>query len=265
MRDRARSIGRRMKAGGAAACLAALAALLGPSTAHGQRRPFFIGERLTYQVHVSKLGNVGRGSMWVEGPMELRGTSAFVLHFDFQTRVGPVKAVNRSESWIDPLRMRALRFVKHERHPLAKHDERVELFPEQRRWEGLAGESGESPTDLPLDELSFMYFLRTVPLDADSVYGFDRHFDALRNPVGVKVIRRETIETEAGQFAAVLIEMRVRDPRRYRGEGVIRIHFSDDERRLPVRIESSMPVLGKAVLSLETFNAQPREVADSTP
>jgi hypothetical protein len=47
--------------------------------------------------------------------------------------------------------------------------------------------------------------------------------------------------------------MRVKDPRRYRGEGVIRISLSDDDRRLPVRIESRMPMLGRAVLTLEAF------------
>ena len=256
MRDRARSIGRRMKAGGAAACLAALAALLGPSTAHGQRRPFFIGERLTYQVHVSKLGNVGRGSMWVEGPMELRGTSAFVLHFDFQTRVGPVKAVNRSESWIDPLRMRALRFVKHERHPLSKHDDEVEMFPETRRWTAKDGTTGESPTDAPLDELSFMYFLRTLPIGSEGDWRFARHYAADRNPTLVRMLKREEIETGAGRFRTVLLEMRVKNPRIYKGEGVIRVNLTDDACRIPVRIESQMPVIGAAVMLLESHNLQ---------
>jgi hypothetical protein len=56
----------------------------------------------------------------------------------------------------------------------------------------------------------------------------------------------------------VLVEMRVKDPRRYRGEGVIRIHLSDDRCRLPLRIESRMPVVGTAVLSLES-HTHPRE------
>jgi len=46
--------------------------------------------------------------------------------------------------------------------------------------------------------------------------------------------------------------MRVRDPRRYRGEGVIRIHITDDRCRLPVRIQSTMPVVGTTVLTLES-------------
>jgi hypothetical protein len=54
--------------------------------------------------------------------------------------------------------------------------------------------------------------------------------------------------------------MRVKDPRRYRGEGVIRINLSDDDRRLPVRIQSTMPIVGNAVLTLESYT-QPQVLA----
>jgi hypothetical protein len=65
------------------------------------------------------------------------------------------------------------------------------------------------------------------------------------------VVGREQLTVKAGTFETVLVEMRVRDPARYKGEGVIRIHFSDDDRRLPLRIESTLPVAGTALLTLE--------------
>lgn len=71
----------------------------------------------------------------------------------------------------------------------------------------------------------------------------------------MRVVRREPLATPAGAFRTVLVEMRVRDPRRYRGEGVIRINFTDDAERLPVRIESTMPMVGTAVLLLEMHTA----------
>ena len=227
--------------------------------------PFEIGERLTYRVRVGTFGNIGKGKMWVEGPVSVRGTDTYLLHSEFRTRVGPITAVNRSESWLDPVTMTALRFHKRERQPMSRHEESVELFPGTRRWEEKGGASGDSPTSLPLDELSFMYFLRTVPLVADSVYAFDRHFDAARNPIRITVVKRDTIRTGAGEFATVLVEMRVKDPRRYEGDGIIRIHFSDDARRLPVRIESTMPIVGKATLTLESYTPAGPPVVVSTP
>ena len=236
------------------AALALLFALLAPRASLGQDTPalpFSVGERLTYRIKVGKMGNVGRGSMWIEGPVDVRGTDAVLLRFDFEAGIGPVRAVDRTKSWLDLRWMRSLRFWKHERHPLSRHDESVELYPAERRYEEAGGERGESPTDSPLDELSFMYFLRTIPLEKDTTYSFNRHFSAERNPTTLRVVGTERLETAAGTFETIVVEMRVRDPRRYRGEGVIRINLTDDHCRLPVRIESAMPVVGRAIMTLE--------------
>ncbi|HWJ23278.1 MAG TPA: DUF3108 domain-containing protein [Gemmatimonadaceae bacterium] len=226
----------------------------------GAPLPFGVGEQLKYSASVGKLGRVGKAVMWIEGPTDIRGTSTYVLRFDFRAGIGLVKAEDRTESWLDPLRMAALQYHKRERHPLSRHDESVDLYPAQRHWQAADGESGESLSDAPLDELSFMYFLRTIPLTADTTYQFNRHFDAARNPTTVRVVRREDVTTAEGEFHTVLLEMRVKDPRRYRGEGVISINLSDDDRRLPVRIVSSMPVVGKATLTLDSHVSAPRQL-----
>ena len=218
-------------------------------------RPFYIGERLEYVVRMSGVGMKGRGAMWIDGPELVRGIETWVLHFGFKARVGPVRVSDATRSWLDPRRMASLRFTKRERHPLASHDEDVALYPDEKRWSAANGEAGGSLSDAPLDELSFIYFLRTVPLAEGALYTFDRHFDAARNPTTVRVVKRDRLTTGAGTFATVLIEMRVKDPARYRGEGVIRIHFSDDERRLPVRMESNIPQAGRAVMTLESLPA----------
>ena len=214
--------------------------------------PFGAGERLTYRVQLSRLGKAGSAVMSMEGPMEIRGVAVYALRFDFDAGLGPIKAADRTGSWVDLARMASMRFIKEERHPFSRRRESVELFLDRGRWEAADGTSGDLAADAPLDELSFMYFIRTLPLIPDSVYRFNRHFDARRNPTTVRIVRRETIDTPAGRFPAVLVEMRVRDSRRYEGEGIIRIHLSDDDLRLPVRIESAMPMVGMAVLTLQS-------------
>jgi hypothetical protein len=210
------------------------------------------GERLTYVVRVSKLGTVGRGSMVVEGPTDVRGTATYLLRFAFHTRVGPVKVVNETESWLDATSGAVLRFRKHERSPLSRHDESVELYPAEHRWEGADGAAGESPSAQPMDELSFIYLIRTLPLAVDSTYELVRHFDAARNPVVIHVVGRDTITTPAGSFPTIVVEMRVKDQRRYRGQGTLRFYLTDDDRRVPVRMESTMPVVGAVALELES-------------
>jgi len=215
--------------------------------------PFVVGERLSFRAHAARVGVSGRGSMWIDGPVSVRGRNTYLLRFDFRAGLGPLKAVDKTESWLDPVAMAALRFHKRERHPLSNYSERVELSPEQRRWEAEDGRRGESPTDAPLDGLSFIYFIRPLPLTAGDAYRLGRHFESERNPASVRVVGRGTVKTPAGEFGTIVVELRVKDPRRYRGDGVIRMNLSDDDRRLPVRIESTMPIIGNAVLTLEAY------------
>jgi Protein of unknown function (DUF3108) len=216
--------------------------------------PFSVGEKLTYEVSSPKAGKIGTATMWIEGPVDVRGTSTFILRFDSRIKIAFLSAVSRSSSWFDPLRSSSLRFLKYERNPLSHNDESIDFFPDQKQWKSVKGETGQSPTNTPLDELSFMYFIRTLPMTAGATYKFDRHFDAARNPTTISVIRREMIPTPMGELRVILVEMRVRDPRHYKGEGVIRIHLTDDECRLPARIESTMPVIGTAVLTIASQN-----------
>ena len=240
--------------------LVSLVSLVAPKPAAAQESgapPFAIGERFTYGVKVAKMGATGHGAMWIAGPDVVRGTETYVLHFDSQAGLGPFRASDKTTSWLDPQRMAAMRFSKEEHHLFSSHTDAVEIYPTQRRWSAADGTSGESPTDSPLDELSFIYFIRTLPLADDSVYVVERHFDVARNPTTIRVIGHEEIDTKAGKFQTLKVEMKVKDPRHYKGEGTLIFNFSDDPRRIPVRIESTVPVYGKTVLTLETILMAP--------
>ena len=232
------------------------------SAAQATPLPFDVGERLRYRVQVGKLGTIGEGEMSVSGPVDVRGTETLVLRSEIRAKFGFVKTTDRAESWIDPTRMAALRYQKRTHGAFSRDDDqRIELYPDDKRWEDEHGRSGQSPTAAPLDELSFIYFLRTLPLSSDAVDHVVRHYDRDRNPITVRVIGRDTVTTKAGTFATIAVEMRVKDPRRYGGEGVIRLQLSDDAYRYPVRIESSVPVLGATVLTLESYTRPPEHFA----
>jgi hypothetical protein len=225
--------------------------------------PFTVGEKITYEIRVANGSKVGTATMWIDGPVAVRGISTYLLRFDSRIRFLLVPAVSRSSSWFDPVRGRSLRFFKHERNPLSHHDDAIDLYPDEKRWKSAEGDTGQSLSSAPLDELSFMYFIRTLPMVPGATYTFDRHFDATRNPTVVRVIRREVIPTPMGELRVFRVEMRVRDPRHYEGEGIIRIHITDDECRLPARIESTMPVIGTAIIAISSENTHCRESAET--
>lgn len=219
--------------------------------------PFSIGEKLSYDVMLAKGARVGNATMWVEGPATVRGTSTYVLRFDSRVRLALFTGVSSSGSWFDPVRKTSLHYFKRERSVLTHDDVAVDMYPDEKKWKAQDGTTGDSPSGSSLDELSFIFFIRTLPLTGGSSFRFDRHFDVARNPVIVNVIRREITATPIGELHTVLVEMRVRDPKHYEGEGIIRINLTDDQCRLPARIESTMPIVGKAIMTIKSENAPP--------
>ena len=58
--------------------------------------PFSVGEKLTYEVSMARGGKVGSATMWIEGPVDIRGTSTYLLRFDSKVRIALLSAVSRS-------------------------------------------------------------------------------------------------------------------------------------------------------------------------
>jgi hypothetical protein len=214
--------------------------------------PFGSGERLTFGIRASKFGKVGHAVMAVTGPVDVRGVETMLVSMDTHVGVLFMKGSDANRSWIDPRRMTSLRFERHERRPFSSSDDSVEIFPDLHYWSGMHGDSGSTTGPAPLDELAFVYFLRTVSLVPDSLYSFDRHYDRRRIPTTVRFVKREILRTPAGEFNTVELEMRVKDGPDYKGEWVLRIWISEDRCRLPVRMESTAAILGAGVMTLES-------------
>lgn len=214
--------------------------------------PFGNGELLTFSVRASKFGTVGRAVMAISGPVEVRGVETMLVTFDTHLRVLLMKSSDDNRSWIDPRRMTSLRYEKHERRPFSSEDDSVEIYPDLHYWTGTHGATGSTTGEAPLDELSFVYFLRTVTLLPDSIYAFDRHYDKRRIPTTVRFVKRDTLRTPAGEFDTVELEMRSKNGVDFKGEWVLRLWISEDPCRLPVRMESVVPLLGKGVMTLES-------------
>ncbi|MFL5385619.1 MAG: DUF3108 domain-containing protein [Longimicrobiaceae bacterium] len=234
----------------AAVLLALLVSARAAAQSAGSALPFAPGEACVYRGS-GPLGRMGSGTFAVDAD---GGSGAWLLRFDFRGRVGPVVVENHTRSWFDPGEKASFRFTKTERSPFSNSRDDVRMDRATRRWTGgREVPGGAMPTTAPLDELSFIYFLRTLRLGDGEGQSFNRHYDSTRNPTVVRVLGRGAVRVPAGEFQAVQVEMRVRDPRQYGGEGVIRIHFTDDARHLPLRIESRIPRAGHMVLSLESL------------
>ncbi len=235
-----------------AAALAA--ALLAPAAGAQQAAlPFGPGESCVYRASIG-LGRIGRATMAVDSAAERGGKTTYLLRFDFRGRVGVAGVEDHTRSWLDPDALTSVRYTKRERTPVSRRDQDVRMDAEGGRWsDGARG--GAMATRKPLDELSFLFFLRTLPLEDGAVYNLARHYDAARNPVVVRVLGRTRVRVPAGEIPAVEVEMRVRDAERYGREGVIRLAVSDDPRRLLLRMETAIAPVGRMTLALESRTA----------
>lgn len=207
------------------------------------------GEVLTYRVHSSRFGNIGTAVMRVDEDTA-QGQPAYRLSFTFKGRVMLFKVSDETQSWIDPTTFSSLRYRKRERTPIGSRDEAVEVMPTRGAW---SDEHGTHPiaSEAPLDELAFIYFARGLPAAFEEM-NLTRHFDQARNPVVFQQLPAETVTALGGDSKAIVIEMHVPDARQKKGRSSLRFYISEDADRLPLRIDSSMPMAGTMTLTLQS-------------
>jgi hypothetical protein len=212
--------------------------------------PFGIGERADYSVKYGPF-SVGGGVMEVVGVDTIRGRETW--HTLFRVRGGVIgfRVDDRMESWIDTETLASLRHRQELDEGPNERERQFEIFPDQ----GTYVENGRDPVPtvpLPLDDGSFLYFLRTIPLEIGKEYSFDRYFRPDRNPVRIQVLRRETIRVPAGTFETVVIRPIIKARGVFSENGRAEVWLTDDSRRVMVQLKSHMR-LGSLSLYLKSF------------
>ncbi len=213
--------------------------------------PFGPGERTEYDVRLGRI-RVGEGSMEIVGVEHVRGRPSYHASWVIQGGIPLARVDDHFQSWFDIETLASRRFIQdiHEvRYTSYRH---FEIYPTEGHWERQdTGHEEELPTDLPLDEISFIYFARTLPLEVGETYEMDRYFREDRNPVILRVLRREVIEVPAGTFETVVVEPIIKAGGLFGEGGEARVYFTDDDRRLLVKLESSIPIVGSLSLHLK--------------
>ena len=211
--------------------------------------PFGVGEHAEYQV---KFGffSVGRGSMQVVGLDTVRGRDSWHIEFRVRGGVPGFRVNDRMQSWIDTRTFASLRFHQQLDQGNYERERRFEIYPGSTYVED---EREPQPTvDMPLDDGSFLYFIRTIPLQVGQEYVFDRYFRPDRNPVRIQVLRKERIRVPAGTFETIVIRPIIKARGIFSEDGKAEVWLTDDDRRLMVQMKSDMKV-GSLNLYLRSY------------
>ncbi len=205
-----------------------------------ERRVPPVGERLAYDVKFSAV-KVGSGFMEAVGYEDVRGISA--LHVRFTVRGGTFfyKVNDLLESWIDTTRFVSLRHKQELSEGSRDRERNFEFYPERRTF-SQDGKPEEPGVAAPLDEGSFLYFVRRVPLEVGRTYEFTRYFKPDRNPVRIIVLRKERIKVPAGTFNTVVIQPIIKAKGLFSEGGKAQVWLTDDSARVMVQMKSSLPI-----------------------
>ena len=212
----------------------------GDSTAAPRRElPFGIGERLEYDAKVGPL-KVGRGHMEVVAMEPVRGQEA--LHISFRVSGGAlgIRVEDALDSWVDPRTFSSVRFIQELEERGKERDRRYEIFPDRGVY-SRNGEPEQASVARPLDEGALFYYVRTLPLTVGETYELDRYFRPDRNPVRIRVLRRERVKVPAGEFDAIVIQPIIKTKGLFSESARTELWLSDDDRRILLKMVSQLP------------------------
>ncbi len=217
--------------------------------------PFGPGEIAEYQVKLGPL-SVGSGLMQVVDVEPVRGYPSYYISWLIKGGIPFARVDDQFESWIDIETLATRRSIQNIKEVRYRAFRNYEIYPESGFWERTdTDESEELITDVPLDDISFIYFARTLPLEVGKTYTLDRYFRADRNPVILEVLRKETIEVPAGTYETIVVRPIVKAGGLFGEGGEAEVYFSDDDRRQLVRLSTKVPIVGSLSLHLRSDHA----------
>lgn len=225
-----------------------------PATAGRAVVPFGVGERMTYRVRLGIVGDVGNGLLEVEGIDTVRGFETYAMRFRLQGGIAFAKVDDDFRSWVDTRSLFSHRFKQDQKEVKYERHRTIDFFPEERRWATIDGnDKGVLPTAEPLDDVSFLYFLRTLPLEVGKTYTFNRYFKEDGNPVTVKVLRKQKVTVPAGTFNTIVVQPIIKTKGLFSEGGKAEIYFTDDSQRILVQLKSKVKILKSLDMHLQSY------------
>ena len=207
------------------------------ATAARNALPFSVGEQLVYKVMFGKIP-AGTARMSVVGVEDVRGRPAYHLVFTIDGGIPLLFRVHdRYESWIDTLTLASRRHVEEIRQGRYTRNTRYEIFPEEKKYREN-NDTLKASVDAPLDEWSFIYFIRTIRVAVGQTREFQRYFKPDRNPVVIRALRRDTVEVPSGRYPTVVVRPTIRTKGIFAEDGQAELWFSDDARRMLVQMKT---------------------------
>jgi hypothetical protein len=220
------------------------------------------GETLTYDVSWSKMLTAGTAVLEIKDETLPNGRP--VLKFLVTGRSGGivdmVYPVNDTvQSIFDPQIMESLSYTMNQNYNKKKRRLDVVFDHPRKIAVSTLNEDAPKTVDIPelvQDGLSFLYYLRTLDeftigkvfainvLEGDKIWSIEVH-----------TLARETVKTPAGEFSTIKVKTHPLYKGTFMNKGEVFIWLTDDSRRVPVLMKSTITV-GSFVFSLREMQSR---------
>jgi Protein of unknown function (DUF3108) len=226
-----------------------LAGLAAPHGAHAEGArplgdtalPLPVREHLEYSIEFGVI-KAGRATMTMEPANATAGDSLIELtsraqSSSFFSKFYPVDDVVRSV--VHQGTFLPVRFEKR----LSEGDYRSYESFRFDRDARLAIYSSQDTVSVPeraRDVLSAFYDVRRHTLAPGTVLTFPNHSNKKTSVIQIKVLGHETIDTRVGRFRCIKVQPVMAQGGLFKNEGRIWVWFTDDDKRIPVKMESKL-------------------------
>ncbi len=217
---------------------------------------FRVGERLVFDVNYGFI-TAGEAIMAVAGYDSIAGRRCYRIEFSVNSLP--------SFSWIYRVEDRYLTFIdaeaivpwRFEQH-IREGNYRRDFVAEFNQYQHIA-KTTEGEYQIPPyvhDIMSAFYYARTMdysqskPGDVYTLYNF---YKDKSHELGVKFLGRQELEVEAGTFQTIVVEPLVKEGGLFKSEGRIVIWLSDDELKIPVRVNTKV-IIGSIDTELREYS-----------
>ena len=226
----------------------AQAELTGNDSSLVKEQAFSVGERLEYRIHYGFL-DAGIATLEVHDLVDRNGKKAYKISGKGKS-VGMfdwfMKVRDNFETYIDADQILPLEFIRDiyeggytaEEHAIFSHEDNV-VFPKENPQDTMAMPIGVQ------DLLSAFYYARTLDF-SDLTYGdefpVNVYLDRETFPMNLKYIGKAELETDFGTFKCLQFRPMVQEGRVFKEEDGMTIWVSDDENKIPIRVETALMV-----------------------
>lgn len=224
-----------------------------------ENRSFGVGEKLDFDVNYGFI-NAGTASMEVVKLIEYEHRPCYqiVTHANsnsFFTKIYPVR--DRVESVFDALGLFSWRFEKNLSEGSYRSNRQYAF--DQRSNLVYYQEDTLEVAPYVQDALSILYYVRSLELEVGKSFNVESFVDGEKYSVRVDVLKRETIEVEAGKFDCLVVEPLTTAVGVFRHEGKLKVWLTDDHLKMPVLMKAKVLV---GSISVELTDFKLGEIAD---